>query len=104
MPTIQPVRDLVRDLAGKQLRGESHSQRDEESLSGFVAAFPNLENPFFVRCSVEEHTSFGALVFPDEMVDGASVGNIRFGRSGPTCMTCGHGRKVVSERVVVFRR
>lgn len=104
MTSIQPVRDLVRDLAGKQLRGESRSERDEQSLTGFVAAFPKLENPFFVRCSVEEHTSFGALLFPDEMVDGASVGNIRFGQSGPACMNCGDGRKVVSERVVVFRR
>jgi hypothetical protein len=104
MVTIQPVRDFVRDLAGKQVRGESRSQRDDETLSGFASAFPDLENPIFVRCSVDAHTSWGVLVFADEMVDGETIGNIRFVQPGPVCTTCGDGRKVVSERVVVFRR
>ena len=104
MASIQPIRDFVRDLAGKQVRGESRSERDEQTLNGFVAAFADLENPTFVRCSVDTHTAGGALVFPDEMVDGTTIGNISFGQLGPICMTCGDGRNVVSERVVVFRR
>ena len=62
MVTIQPVRDFVRDLAGKQVRGESRSQRDEKTLNGFVSAFPYLESPIFVRCSVDADTSWGARV------------------------------------------
>lgn len=103
MATIQPIRDFVRDLAGKQVRSESRSSRDEQTLTGFVTAFPDLQNPLFVRCAVEAHTSFGVLVFEDEMTDGTTLGNIRFGPK-PICTNCVDGRNVISERVIVFRR
>jgi hypothetical protein len=104
MPNIQPIRHYVLDLAGKQIRGESRSAREQETLDGFVAAFPDLENPIFVRCSVEEHTSWGALVFPDEMNAGSVVCNIRFGDGQAICTSCGDPLAVVSERINLFRR
>ncbi len=102
MSGIQPIRDFVRVLAGKRVRGVPFSQHDEETLSGYVAAFPDLANPILVQCTVDTHKSWGALVFADEMVDGASVGNIMFNQTGPTCAQCGDGRNIALERVIVI--
>jgi hypothetical protein len=66
MTLIKPIRSFILSLAGKVITGEDFNDHDRRAIAGFKDAFPDLQNPVHVRCSVEGHRSGGAVVFPDE--------------------------------------
>ncbi|HEV7242487.1 MAG TPA: hypothetical protein VGQ36_24875 [Thermoanaerobaculia bacterium] len=94
----------MRDLAGKQIRGETRTAQEQKTLDGFALAFPDLQNPIFVRCSIEAHVSYGVLLFADEIADGSVKGNIRFASSHAICTECGDAKAVIADRVDVVSR
>jgi len=102
MTTIQPVRHLMLDLAGKVIRGEHFTDRENNMLAGFRQAFPDLTNPVHVRCTVSDHRIWGAVVFPGEVIEDGVVGNIAERNGEWICTLCGNGENVHEDVVRVF--
>jgi len=80
-------------LAGKHLREEPFTDDERRQLNGFASAFPDLQNPVHIHCTVPEHRVWGAVVFPDEIIAGAVVGNIRVDANRLICRHCGDESK-----------
>ncbi|MEA2345190.1 MAG: hypothetical protein QOF63_3359 [Thermoanaerobaculia bacterium] len=102
MATIQPIRHFVLTLAGKVIRGEPFTEREVSTLEGFRSAFPDLQNPLHIRCSIPDHTVWGVLAFPGDSITGGGVGNIEERDGGWVCTHCGNGDKVRQDVVRVI--
>lgn len=96
------VRDEIRVLARKQVRGDALTLNDQEMLVAYSLAYPRLATVAHIRCTITDHRC-EALLFPDEIVEGKMAGNVCVDDARePACIACGSGRNLTRTTVVVF--
>src|SRR5438552_3917356 len=101
MTTVQPIRHLVLDLAGKVIREEAFTEQERRTLDDFKRAFPDLQNPVSISWTGGHNPSYGVVVFPDELL--MDVQPIHVDEHGRwTCDLCGSGNNITIKEVPVL--
>lgn len=91
--SIQPIRHLVLELAGKRIRGEAWTESESNMFDAFRQAFPAIKNPIHIYCTTDNHRSYGILLY-DESETLEPGWAIQRTDGAWFCTMCGNGASV----------